>query len=60
MAFVRKSGSRFAVHQGNTGKRLSSFGSRKAANAEVSRLHSKNKPRSTNRGASASKRDKKR
>ena len=55
MAFIRKSGSKYTVHQGNTGEKHSSFGSRKAAQAEVDRLHKKNKPKASSKGAKASK-----
>jgi hypothetical protein len=55
MAFVKKSGSRFQVRQGNNDKVLSTFGSKKAADQEVARLHRKNDPKSSNRGKRAAK-----
>ena len=57
MAFIKKSGKSFAVKQGNTGKTLSRFSTRKAAAAEVTKLHAKNKPKASNRGKSASKKN---
>lgn len=56
MAFIKKVGSRFQVRQGNNNDLLSTFSSRKKAEAEVNRLHKKNKPKSGNRGKSAKKR----
>ncbi len=58
MAFVEKRGNSFAVIQGNNGRVLSRFGNSDAAKEEVSRLHSKNKPSTSNRGKSAQKRHK--
>lgn len=55
MAFIQKSGKRFCVKKGNTGETLSCFSSRKNANTELSRLHSKNMPKQSNRGKSAKK-----
>lgn len=54
MAFVKKSGTRYQVRQGNTGKLLKSFSSKSKADEKVKSLHTKNKPKSINRGASAS------
>ena len=59
MAYVKKSGKRFQVRQGNNNDLLSSFSTRKAAEEEMDRLHRKNKPKSSNRGGSARKRFKK-
>jgi len=56
MAFVCKSGTRFVVRSGSSGKRLSSYSNKKDADAEVRRLHKKNMPSSKSRGKSASKR----
>lgn len=55
MAFVRKVGNRYQVRQGNNNDLLATFSSKKAADDEVERLHKKNKPKSSNRGASAKK-----
>lgn len=55
MAFITKSGSRFAVRQGNNFKLLSTFGSRSKAEEERDRLHRKNKPRASNRANKARK-----
>lgn len=55
MAFVRKKGNRYTVHHGGSGEQLSSFPSRKEADEEVRKLHAKNKPKSSNRGGTASK-----
>ena len=57
MAFIRKSGSRFQIRQGNTGELHSTFSTRKAAEEEIARLHKKNMPKQSNRGASASKKN---
>lgn len=57
MAFVQKAGSRFAVKKGNSGKTLSTFGSKKKAIEERDRLHRKNMPKASNRGKSARKRE---
>ena len=56
MAFVEKKGKRYQVKKGNDGSFLSSFTTKKAADAERDRLHRKNKPTSANRGKSAKKR----
>lgn len=58
MAFVKKVGSKYGVFQGNTGERQSTFGSKKAADEEVARLHKKNKPKASNKGKSAAKKNK--
>ncbi len=55
MAFVTKKGSRFTVRQGNNFKVLSSFSSRSAALKERDRLHKKNKPKASAKGATARK-----
>jgi hypothetical protein len=55
MAFVTRSGKSFAVRQGNNFRLLSTFKSRPKATKERDRLHRKNKPRASNKGASARK-----
>ena len=55
MAFIKKSGERFQVRQGNNNNFLSSFKTRDKAQKEVKRLHSKNDPKPSNRGNSAKK-----
>lgn len=60
MAFVQKKGKSFQVRKGNDGSLLSSFSgknAKKRADKEVSRLHRKNMPKSSNRGKSARKRE---
>jgi len=57
MAFVTKEGSKYVVHHGVTGENLSSHSSRSESEAERDRLHRKNKPKATNKGASAKARD---
>ena len=59
MAFVKKSGKKYQVRQGNNNDLLGTFNSREAAEKEVERLHKKNKPEAKNRGKSAGKRFKK-
>lgn len=59
MAFVKKSGSKYQVRQGNNNDLLSTFSSKTKAEAEVKRLHKKNKPKSSNRGGSAAKKHRK-
>jgi hypothetical protein len=55
MAFIKKAGSRYQVRQGNNNKLLSSFSSKKDAEEERDKLHRKNKPSGSNKGASARK-----
>lgn len=55
-AFVEKAGGMYVVRQGNNGKELSRWKSKKDADNERDRLHRKNKPSGTNRGKSAKKR----
>ena len=53
MAFVKKSGKRFQVRQGNNNELLHSFGSREKAEQTVADLHKKFKPKPSNRGKAA-------
>lgn len=56
MAFVTQRGKRFQVRHGRTGRVLSSYGSRSKAQSEMNRLHRKNKPKPSSRGAAARRR----
>ncbi len=53
MAYVKKTGKSFGVFKGNSGKKLSTFKSRKKANSRLKTLHKKNKPKASNRGTTA-------
>ena len=56
MAFIVKKGSKYQVRQGNNNDLLLSTNSKKKAEDHLAFLHAKNKPKATNRGASAKKR----
>jgi hypothetical protein len=56
MAFIKKSGSKFQVRQGNNNELLATFSSRKKAESKVQKLHKKFKPKSSNRGKNAARR----
>jgi len=59
MAFTKKTKTGVQVRQGNNNDLLTTFTGKNAAkraNAEVKRLHKKNKPKASNRGKSARKR----
>lgn len=56
MAFIKKSGSRFQVRQGNNNKLIVSVSSRAKAEKKVAMLHKKFNPKVSNRGKNAAKR----
>jgi len=56
MAFIKKSGKKFQVRQGNNNELLSSFSSREKAEKKVKALHKKFKPKASNRGKNAARR----
>lgn len=53
MAYVRKSGKKHCVFQGNTCKKLACFSSASAAHTHTEKLHKKHNPKKKNRGAPA-------
>jgi len=60
VAFIKKSGKTYQVRKGNDGTLLSSFSGKNAkgrAGKELSRLHKKFKPKQSNRGVSAKKKN---
>ena len=57
MAYIQKSGSRYTVRQGNTGKVLHTVSSRSRAQSIVTALHREHNPSARNRGATAARRN---
>ena len=55
MAFVKQSGGKYQVRQGNNNDLLKTFSSRQKADDYVQELHRKNDPKSSNRGKNAAK-----
>jgi hypothetical protein len=58
MAFTEKTKTGYVVKKGNSGEVLTRFSgknAKKRADMEVAKLHKKNKPKSSSRGKSASK-----
>ena len=57
MAYVQRSGGRYTVRQGNTGKVLRTVSTESKAREVVRELHQKNNPLPRNRGAAAARRN---
>jgi len=53
MAFVKKSGKSWTVHNGSNGRTVKRTKTRKSANAYRDQLHKKYKPKKRNRGKNA-------